>query len=618
MACGPFFSLKTSVILLVEPLLKICGSGVFRIAKAFPAFFYRGRFTLSFLASPWCFCIVSSPKPKTKPTSSASVASGSAKTLITAALPYANGDLHLGGIRSTYLPADVYARYLRLRGQPVVFVCASDEHGTPIEVNAAKEKMAPDAFVKKYHDRQEKDFQKLGIAFDVFHRTHSDENHLLSRQFYEAAEAKKVLFTKEVEQTYCPKDERFLPDRFVKGICPFCGALEQYGDGCEKCGKVYTPADLKEPHCAICKTPPVKKKAEHVFFKLSAFGPFLYRFLSNPDLQPDVVAYVRNWLSGLKDWDITRDGPYFGIPIPGRKDQFFYVWFDAPIGYVAATEAWCKEKGESRSEWWSADSKIVHFIGKDIVYHHYLFWPAMLDAAGFAQPTRIPTRGYLNVEGEKMSKSRGTFILVKDVLARFHPDALRYYLCTITPNNTTDGNFAWKDFQAKVNSELIGAYGNFVYRSLSFIAKKGGVIPKAGKKDETDDAFEKETEAFADAVASDLDQIGVKEGLEKIMAFAGSANKYFNDRAPWKLTDADELNTVLFLSAKAAYALGLVLSPYLPFSSGELFSQLGVKPNGWNDFSAFKAGLSLQDVKPLFARVEDDAVADEVAKMKKA
>jgi len=538
--------------------------------------------------------------------------------LITAALPYANGDLHLGGIRSTYLPADVYARYLRLQGKPVVFVCASDEHGTPIEVNAQKEGMTPGDFVKKYHDRQEKDFQKLGISFDVFHRTHSEENHALAQKFYGAAESKGILFTKEVEQTYCPKDARFLPDRFVKGICPFCGAQDQYGDGCEKCGKVYQPADLKEPHCAICKTPPTRKSTEHVFFKLSAFAPFLYRYLSENALQPDVVAYVRNWLSGLKDWDITRDGPYFGIPIPGRTDQFFYVWFDAPIGYVAATEAWCKEKGESLSDWWSPTSRIVHFIGKDIVYHHYLFWPAMLDAAGFALPAAIPTRGYLNVEGEKMSKSRGTFILVKDVLSRFHPDALRYYLCTITPNNTTDGNFAWKDFQAKVNSELIGAYGNFVYRCLSFIAKKGGVVPKLGKKTEMDAAFERETEAFSAAVAADLDQIGVKEGLEKTMAFAAKSNKYFNDRAPWKMTEADELDTVLFLSAKAAFALALALSPYLPFSSGDVFSQLGVKPKGWADLSVFKAGLSLQDVKPLFARVEDEAVADEIAKMKKA
>ena len=567
-----------------------------------------------------CFSIASSTKTKlTAPTTpKASYPAESDKTLITAALPYANGDLHLGGIPSTYLPADVYARYLRLQGKPVVFVCASDEHGTPIEVNAAKEGMAPEAFVKKYHDRQEKDFQKLGISFDIFHRTHSRENHALSKRFYDSAQAKGVLFTKDVEQTYCPKDQRFLPDRFVKGTCPFCGAADQYGDGCEKCGKVYQPADLKEPRCAICQTKPVKKSTEHVFFKLSALDQFLYRYLSENALQPDVVAYVRNWLSGLKDWDITRDGPYFGIPIPARQNQFFYVWFDAPIGYMAATEAWCAANEKDLSDWWNPKSKIVHFIGKDIVYHHYLFWPAMLETAGFALPSRIPTRGYLNVEGEKMSKSRGTFILVKDVLARFHPDALRYYLCTITPNNTTDGNFAWSDFQAKVNSELIGAYGNFVYRCLSFIAKKGGLIPTPGEKTEADAAFEKETEAFADAVAADLDDVGVKEGLEKIMAFSAKSNKYFNDRAPWKITNADELNTVLYLSAKAAYALGLALSPYLPFSSGDLFSQLGVKPKRWNDFSAFKPGLTLQDVKPLFARIEDEAVAEEVAKMNDA
>ncbi len=552
-----------------------------------------------------------------EPKKASSAAGRPKKSLITAALPYANGDLHLGGIRSTYLPADVYARYLRLCGRETLFVCASDEHGTPIEVNAQKESLAPEEFVKKYHDRQEKDFEKLGISFDIFHRTHSPESKALAEEFYAAAQKKGILFTKEVEQTYCENEKRFLPDRFVRGTCPYCGSPEQYGDGCEKCGKVYSPSDLKAPYCSICKKKPSKKSTEHVFFKLSALGGFLEEYLSRAPLQQDVVHYVRNWLSTLKDWDIARDGPYFGISIPSRKNQFFYVWFDAPIGYMAATSAWCDANKQKLTDWWSKDSEILHFIGKDIVYHHYLFWPAMLDAAGYALPSRIPTRGYLNVEGEKMSKSRGTFILVKDVLALLPADALRYYLCTITPNSTADGNFAWKDFQAKVNNELIGAYGNFVYRSLSFIQKKGGVVPKAGPLGEVDEAFSKSIGSFAEGVAADLDGVGVKEGLEKILAFAAKSNKYFNDRAPWKITDEKELGTVLYLSGKAVFALALALYPYLPFSSEQVFRQLGTKPKGWADYSPYKAGLKLVDVKPLFSRVEDEMVEKEIAKMKK-
>ncbi len=530
------------------------------------------------------------------------------KVLITAALPYANGDLHLGGIRSTYVPADVFARFCRLSGKDTLFACATDEHGTPIEVNAQKEGVAPEEFVAKYHERQEADFRALGVSFDVFHHTHSDENRALAAEFFHAAEKKGAVFRKDVRLTFCENDGRFLPDRFVKGSCPNCGAADQYGDGCEACGKVHSPEDLKDPRCVICGKAPAKKSVEHVFFQLSAFRPFLESFLQTQSLQKDVVGYVKNWLSDLKEWDITRDGPYFGIPIPSRENQFFYVWFDAPIGYVAAVQKWCNQNGQTLSDWWNPESRIVHFIGKDIVYHHYLFWPAMLHAAGYALPSVIPTRGFLNVEGQKMSKSRGTFILVRDVLAKFPADALRYYLCAMTPNNTTDGNFFWKDFQAKTNGELIGAYGNFVYRCLSFIAKKGGIIPALGPLSDADRAFADTLDGFAAPVAADLEKAGIKEALEKIMVFAGVCNKYFNDRAPWKIAHEAELATVLHLSAKAAFALSLALSPFLPFSSEKVFGQLGVSPRGWADYSPFRAGLALQNVTPLFSRIEDEVL----------
>lgn len=537
------------------------------------------------------------------------------RKLITSALPYANGDLHIGGIRSTYLPADVYARYCRLKGCDVVFACATDEHGTPIEMNAAKEKMEPEKFVEKYHERQEKDFQALGVSFDVFHHTHSDESRELSELFYERAEKRGCTFLKEVEQTFCSSCKRFLPDRYVKGACPHCKAEDQYGDGCEKCGKVYSPKDLLKPECAICGKQPTSRKVEHVFFKLSAFRKELEDFLQAQSLQKDVVHYVQNWLKDLKEWDITRDGPYFGIPIPGRKNQFFYVWFDAPIGYVAATKKWCSENNENLEDWWNEKSEIIHFIGKDIVYHHYLFWPAMLHAAGYALPKAIPTRGYLNVEGQKMSKSRGTFVLLKEVLGEVAPDVLRYYMTSITPADTTDGNFAWKDFQAKTNNELIGAYGNLVFRVLSFIERKaGGVVPRPGKYSDQDKAFEKKLEGIWN-VGEKLDAIRVKEAQEELFAHASEANKYFNDRAPWKLKNQEELDTVLYLSAKAVYSLALALYPFLPFSSVEVFRQLGVPaPGKWADLSGFKPGLNVS-AKPLFPRMEDELVEKQVRKL---
>lgn len=536
------------------------------------------------------------------------------KRLLTAALPYANGDLHLGGIRSTYLPADIYARFLRLKGHEVLFACATDEHGTPIEVNAGKEGLKPEEFVAKYHERQKKDFSDLGISFDVFHHTHSAENESLAREFYLAAEKKGQTYLKNVEQIFCGNCSRFLPDRFVKGACPFCGKEDQYGDGCEKCGKVFTPKDLKNPHCAICGKTPGSKTVEHVFFKLSSLDRELSDFLDNPLLQKDVVNYVKNWLKELKDWDITRDGPYFGLPIPGRKDQFYYVWFDAPIGYIASVQKWCRLNDEKLEDWWTDDCRIAHFIGKDIVYHHYLFWPAMLTLAEKALPARIPTRGYLNVEGQKMSKSRGTFILLKDVLACFAPDALRYYLTAITPADTTDGNFAWKDLQSRVNNELIGAYGNFVYRSLSFIEKKGGMVPKPGKYDDEDKNFEEKLGKIW-AVEEKLENVELKEALEQVFHAVNDANRYFNNRAPWKIQDPQELDTVLYLSAKAAYTFALALSPFLPFSSQKVFESFGVQsPTRWADVSGFKPGLKVSGAKPLFAKLDDDVIASEIAK----
>ena len=529
---------------------------------------------------------------------------GELKELVTAALPYANGDLHIGHLMSTYLPADVYSRYCRLAGRETLFVCATDEHGTPIEFKAEKEGVKPQEFVKHYHARHEEDFRKFRVEFDSFHSTDAPENHELTKEFYEAIDAKGLFYEAPVKQNYCPKCERVLPDRYVKGDCPYCGAPEQYGDACEKCGKTYSTHELKGARCAVCASKPTMHESRHLFFKLSSFGQFFKEWFAEAGLQKDVVNYVENWLADLKDWDVTRDGPYFGVPIPGRENQFFYVWFDAPIGYVASTKAWCDRHSSRIDSWWkNRDCRISHFIGKDIVYHHYLFWPAMLKSAGYSLPSRIPTRGHLNVNGEKMSKSRGTFILLRDL--NISSDYLRYYLTAITPNSTADINYSEEELKEKVNKELVDAYGNLVNRCLSFIKNKlaEGKVPEKGGGTEADEAFEKSIASFLAEAAVAYDAVELKRALESCMAFAGKANKYFNDRQPWKLLKENpaEAEAVLHNSAKAVYALSVALSPVIPDASAAALEMLGCAPR-WSA-NAFEA-KALGDVKPLFQKLE--------------
>ncbi len=541
------------------------------------------------------------------------------KILITAALPYANGPLHTGHPRSTYLPADIYARYCRLRGFDSVFVCATDEHGTPIEVKAEQEKTSPEEFVKIYRKRHLEDFTAMGIVFDNFYHTHSEENIKLAEEFFKASQAKGHIFKKKVEQTFCEKCKRFLPDRFVRGECPFCGAHDQYGDSCEKCGKAYHTGNLKNPYCVVCHSKPVRKEVEHYFFRLSAFKDFLAKYFSeNKKLPPDVTNYLKTWLDDLQDWDITRDGPYFGIRIPGEENKFFYVWWDAPIGYVASTMNWAAREGKSWEAYWkNTEAEIVHFIGKDIIYHHYLFWPAMLSDAGYQLPARIPARGYLNVEAEKMSKSRGIFILLKDFLEKYEPDFLRYYLTAITPNNVSDGNFAWKEFQSKINSELIDSYANFVFRVLSFLKNKlDSVVPEPGGLTERDEEFKRLTEELAEEVEMDYEAIEFKTVLEKIMAFAKECNRYFNDREPWKLLKEKpgEARTVLFLSTKAILVLATVSEPILPFTTKKIIKQLGIDSVKWGDYPV-KPGHRISEPEILYKKIEDQKIDEELAKL---
>ncbi len=532
------------------------------------------------------------------------------KLLITAALPYANGRLHLGHLRSTYLPADVFAKYAKLAGHDAVFVCATDEHGSPIELKALKEGKSPEEFVAVYRKKILVDLTAAGIVFDNFYQTHCPEGRELSTDFYQKAVEGGYIFEKKVVQYFCPKDGRFLPDRYLKGTCPYCGTTDQYSDNCESCGRVYSPDALKEPKCALCGTAPVQKEASHAFFKLSAFAPFFQEwFAQNQKLPQDVVHYLQNWLKeGLQDWDITRDGPYFGFEMPGRENQYFYVWFDAPIGYVSSTKNWADRNGKSWAAYWKNEKcELIHFIGKDIIYHHFLFWPAMLKSAGYQLPSRIPVRGYLNLGGEKMSKSRGVYLYLDEFLEKYPADYLRYYLTAVTPNTNTDANFTLDEFAAKVNGELIDSYGNFTHRVLTFVQTKfEGKVPEPTGYSDADRAFAQRLEQIAAETAADLEECELKGGLEKIMAFAGECNKYFNDRAPWKMMKDGDANarTVIYLSAKAIYAIASLLSPFLT-SSPAVFDLLGSPaPKKWGDWSAFKPGAQLKAPRILYEKIE--------------
>lgn len=514
---------------------------------------------------------------------------------------------------STYLPGDIYSRYCKLRGFDSLFVCATDEHGAPIEINAAKAGKKPEDFVKEYHDKQEADLKKLGIDFDVFYHTHSEENKEFAELFFSEIKKKDGIFEKEVEQLYCENDKRFLPDRYVKGNCPFCGAEDQYGDGCEKCGRVYSTTDLVNPYCSICRTAPIRRKSKHFFFKLSSQSSFLKEWFSdNKNLPKDVVSYLDNWIKeGLQDWDITRDGPYFGIKIPGVEEKYFYVWFDAPIAYISSTAHYCREHGKRWEDYWKNDkSERVHFIGKDIQYFHFLFWPSMLKLAGYSLPTRIPTRGWLTVDGEKMSKSRGTFILLEEFLYDYPADYLRYYYASITPNSIADANWDSKEFEAKVNNELIDSYGNYVYRVLYFLqAKLGGEVPEPSSLSDAERDFSKKIDALAPELEKHFEECEFKVALEKCMLFSQECNRYFNSRAPWRLLKEGkkkEAETVLYYSLKGILSLSIALHPFVPFTTAKVFLQVGVNKQGmkWGDYSGLKVGNKLPVPEILFQKIE--------------
>jgi len=538
------------------------------------------------------------------------------KVLITAALPYANARLHLGHLRSTYIPSDIYARYLRLKGEEVVFICATDEHGTPIAVRAEREGITPKQVADKYHRPILEDLRKMGCSFDEFGRTTLPIHHEITREFFKRLLENGYIYKAEYEQLFCLKCNRFLPDRFVEGTCPHCGG-EARGDQCESCGRYLKPVELKRPSCISCKTTPETRRTEHWFFKLSAFRGFLEEWISNNrGLSTNVKNYALQWLrEDLVDWCVTRDMSWgVLVPVEDAEGKVIYVWFDAPIGYVSTTVEWAQSSGDAdrwKDFWLGGESKIVHFIGKDIIYHHSIFWPAMLRAHGeYNLPFKIVAGEYLTLEGRKMSKSRGWAVEVGEYLREFEPDPLRYYLTVISPLSK-DADFTWSEYVRRNNDELADILGNFIHRTLmftyQFFDKK---VPKPGKMDEADREVLESIAKTRGAVEASIEEQEFHQALREVMNLAAIGNRYLNDRQPWKTikTERDGAATTLYVADQVVKALAIMLEPLMPFTAERMWETLNmpgsIHEQRWEDIGELTPGHYINQPRPLFRKIK--------------
>ena len=546
------------------------------------------------------------------------------KIIITSALPYANGEIHLGHITSTYLPADIFTRFQRLKKNDAIHVCATDDFGTPILIKAEQEGKTPDEIVSYWNQEDKKDFDNLGISFDIFYKTSSEENIELTQHFFLKLFERKHIFKKIIKQLFCENCKKFLPDRYVRGTCPFCNAENQYSDGCENCGKTFQTGEILNPRCAICASKPVLKETEHYFLKLSDFSQKLSSWLTaNKNLQKEVKNYVLNWIKeGLKDWDITRD-IHWGVPIPldEAKGKVLYGWFDNHLCYISSTLKYFSDRKMDGKKIWNS-SKIYHFIGKDIVYHHYLFLPAMrMGVEEFKLPDFIPTRGFLLLEKQKFSKSRGYYIGLREFLNEFPADCLRYYLSLITSYTQIDVNFDWEEFQSRINNELVANIGNFIYRTLSFIwSKFNGIVPDSDEYDDIDASFQEKIWKIEENVGKLLEDLELDKALKKIQEFSIYCNQYFQKNEPW--ANEKKAKNCLYLSINAVRSLAILLEPYLPFSMENLWRQINlegsVHEQNWDSISKMQIapGHKINQPQILFKKIEDEKIKKQEDKLK--
>ena len=532
--------------------------------------------------------------------------------LVTSALPYANGSIHLGHLVE-YIQTDIWVRFQKMQGHEAVYVCADDAHGTPIMLRAQREGITPEELIAATWEEHTRDFADFHIDFDHYHSTHSPENRELAETIYRRLKDGGYIRSRVIKQAYDPVEKMFLPDRFIKGECPRCGAPDQYGDSCEVCGATYAPTDLKNPVSVISGATPVEKESEHFFFALGEFEPMLRKWaLEGEHVQPEIANKLREWFdAGLQDWDISRDAPYFGFEIPDAPGKYFYVWLDAPIGYMASFKHWCERTGTDFDAWWGPDSttELYHFIGKDIAYFHTLFWPAMLYGSSFRLPTAVWCHGFLTVNGQKMSKSRGTFIKARTYLDHLNPEYLRYYFAAKLGAGIDDIDLNLEDFQQRVNADLVGKVVNIASRCAGFINKRfGGRLSATCSEPELYAEFA----AAREPIGELFEQREYGHAIREIMALADRANQYIDQHKPWVLIKETgreaEVQAVCSTGLNLFRVLVAYLKPVLPKLAEAAEDFLNIAPLRWEDVAEPLTDHVIDPFKPLLTRIEKEKI----------
>ena len=558
------------------------------------------------------------------------------KVLVTSALPYANGPIHLGHLSGAYLPADIYVRYKRLKGDDIIYICGSDEHGVPITITADKEGVSPKVIIDRYHEANKKAFERFGMSFDNYSRTSLPIHHETAKEFFLEFYNRGMLIEKKSNQFYDEKAKMFLPDRYVEGTCPRCGNEQARSDECENCGSLYDPSELINPKSKVSGETPVLRETTHYYFPLGKYQPALEKYVDEMNAKygwkDNVLQYCRGWFKdGLKERAITRDLDWgIKVPVDSAAGKVIYVWFEAVLGYISSTKEYSQIKNQPdlwKKYWQDPNTKYIAFIGKDNVVFHTIIFPAILMAwneAGKEQyclPQNVPANEFLNFEGKKFSKSRGWGIDVDEFLNLFPADPLRYTLAANLPENR-DTDFYWKEFQLRNNSELADILGNFINRTFTFVHKHfDGKVPSRGKLEKIDEEMLKEISEYPQRVSNLFEKYKIKDGVNEMMNLARDGNKYFNDSEPWVTvkSNKEKCGTTLNICLQAIYTLAELFSPVLPFTSGKLFKMLNAKPVAWEECgkSFLKEGHQTNRAEILFPKIEDEVIEEQINKLGK-
>ena len=549
--------------------------------------------------------------------------------LVTSALPYANGPIHLGHLAGAYLPADIYVRFQRLKNRDVIYICGSDEHGVPITIAAEKKGISPQKIVDEFHFRNKKAFEKFGMSFDYYGRTSSKTHHETSKEFFLELYKQGIFKKRKEKQLYDPKIKMFLPDRYVKGTCPSCSYEEAYGDQCEKCGSTLSPAELLNPKSTLSGETPIYKETEHWFLPLGEFQKQLTIWLKDKKhWKTNVIGQINSWLNeGLSDRAVTRDLSW-GVPVPleNAEGKVLYVWFDAPIGYISATKEWAEQKGDKdrwKYYWQSSDTKLVHFIGKDNIVFHCIMFPAMLMAhKNYVLPENVPANEFLNLEGNKLSTSKNYAVWLDDYMEKFDADSLRYYLSINAPE-TKDADFTWQEFQQRHNSELADILGNFVNRTLTFAGKRfDGKIPARGELDDLDKGLLETLSKAPETIGDFIEKFEFRKATAAFMDIGRAANKYFNDQEPWRTIkeNPDKCATTINLCIQAAKTIAVLMQPFMPFSAEKIWKMLGftgqIQQQLWDDCNLdVPQGQPFGKVEILFEKIMDERIQPEIERL---